>query len=149
MKISLKKIAIIASAVLFAGCMNGEAVQGSGTLKTEERAISAFNEVNVHGNEPFLIFCGQRATVKVMRAKKPSVAISADENLLPLIKIASQNNQVTIDLPKQVRTKNGIKLELRTPPVRVYNSATKEHTESFSSSADGCIDISWNMDELP
>lgn len=131
---------------LVIGCVGKDAVQGSGKQKTEIRNIAPFNAIYVRGNQPFLFaFCSQHAQISVKHAKRPSLAITTDDNLLPLIKNASHGHQLTIDLPMRVKTNIGIKLELSTPPVYVYNATKKRYEKSTTTMANGCTGFEWEL----
>ena len=69
-------------------CRNfmGKRVRGNGSIKTEERPVSNFKDVEVGG----------AAKVRVSQGDKSSVKIEADENLLPYIEVFQEGNKVYI-----------------------------------------------------
>jgi hypothetical protein len=77
----------------------GDSVNGSGKAKTEERSIGDANEVAVSGG----------GIVEITLGEKPSVRVSADDNILPLLEVKNENGKLTFG------TKFGYEINPMTP----------------------------------
>ena len=64
-----------------------ESVNGSGKAKTEDRSIGDVTEVATSGG----------GTVELTFGDRPSVRVSADDNILPLLEIKNDNGKVTFE----------------------------------------------------
>jgi hypothetical protein len=78
-------IILIAAIAVVAGCSH-PGIRGDGEIKTEDRPISDFSKVVVKGGYEIKWSSG-----------KPSLKLSADENLLPLIKTEVSGHTLQID----------------------------------------------------
>src|SRR5579864_2040306 len=96
-------LCLFAGAILFSGLQAngaaGESVNGSGKPRTEERSIGDVTEVTTSGGGTVEITCGD----------KPSVSVSADDNILPLLEIKTNNGKLTFE------TKFGFEINPVTP----------------------------------
>ena len=82
--------------VIFSSCFfAGERVKGNGNVKTEERNVSAFDKVEVHGAINLLVTQGPMQPVR----------IEADENLLQYIEVEQQGGSI------EIRTRNNVNLD--------------------------------------
>lgn len=81
----------IGSNIVNTGNVNG-CVQGSGSAKEENRSLPAFHALEVDG----------AYTVKIACQKDQSVAISADDNLLPLILTEVQDGILRVTTKKSI-----------------------------------------------
>jgi len=75
----------IAAITVVAGCSH-PGIKGDGVIKTENRSISGFSKIVVAGDYQIEWFSG-----------KPALNISADQNLLPLIKTVVSGDTLQID----------------------------------------------------
>ncbi len=66
--------------------MGGKRVRGNGNIETEERSVSAFDEVEVHGS----------MDVHVSQGDTRPVRLEGDENLLQYIEIKQVGNKLKI-----------------------------------------------------
>ncbi len=66
--------------------LGGKRVRGNGDVKTEERNVSSFDEVEVHGAMDVMVSQGDERSVKV----------EADENLMQYIEIEQEGNTIKI-----------------------------------------------------
>lgn len=64
----------------------GKRVHGNGNIKTEDRSVSSFKQVDVSG----------AAKVMVTQGDKSSVKIECDENLLPYIEVFQEGDKVYV-----------------------------------------------------
>lgn len=98
----------IAFFVLISSCgyIGGKRVKGNGNWKTEERTVSSFNEVEVHG----------AIDVYVSQGPAKPVRIEADENLMDYIEVYVSGNSLV------VKNKPGFNLK-PTGEMKVYVSA--------------------------
>ena len=85
MKAFLKIIVLLLTVSMAAGC-RVFCTEGEGAVKTETRDIDGFKKVELNIS----------ANVKVVKAEKNSVSISAQENLLEKIKTRVSGNDLTI-----------------------------------------------------
>jgi hypothetical protein len=95
---------LFAGALLFGGLLaseeaHGESVNGSGKSKTEERSIGDVTEVATSGG----------GTIELTRGDKPSIRVSADDNIVPLLEIKNNNGKLTFE------TKFGYEINPVTP----------------------------------
>ncbi|HVU53562.1 MAG TPA: head GIN domain-containing protein [Puia sp.] len=98
----------------------GKRVHGNGTIKTEERTVSNFKQVEVSG----------AAKVLVTQSDKSSVKIECDENLLPYVEVFQEGDKI------YVKEKQGFNLD-PSGDLLVYVSSP-----TFSNiSASGACDI--------
>jgi hypothetical protein len=98
----------------------GKRVRGNGTIRTEQRPVQNFKQVEVGG----------AAKVMVSQGDQPSVKIEADDNLLQYIEVFQEGDKI------HVRNKKGYNLQ-PTDDIKVYvTSATYSRI-----SASGACDI--------
>ncbi|HZP61486.1 MAG TPA: DUF2807 domain-containing protein [Opitutaceae bacterium] len=83
----MNRIAIIfaAATVLLAGCHRLQ-IKGDGVIKTEDRSLPEFSAVDITGGYEIKWSSG-----------KPSLSVSTDENLLPLIRAEVSSGTLQID----------------------------------------------------
>jgi hypothetical protein len=84
----------------------GKKVRGNGNIKTEERPVSSFKNVDVSG----------AAKVMVSQGDRPSVKIEGDENLLQYMEVNQEGDKIV------VRERQGFNLQ-PTGDLRVYVTA--------------------------
>jgi Putative auto-transporter adhesin, head GIN domain len=99
---------LLALPLLLASCQGifGKRVHGDGNIKTEDRPVSDFKNVDVSG----------AAKVLVSQGDHPSVKIEGDENLLPYMEVNQIGNKI------EVREKPGFNL-VPTTDLKVYVTA--------------------------
>jgi Putative auto-transporter adhesin, head GIN domain len=99
---------LLALPLLLASCQGifGKRVHGDGNIKTEDRPVSDFKNVDVSG----------AAKVLVSQGDHPSVKIEGDENLLPYMEVNQIGNKI------EVREKPGFNLA-PTTDIKVYVTA--------------------------
>ncbi len=99
---------LLALPLLLASCQGilGKRVHGNGNIKTEDRPVSDFKNVDVSG----------AAKVLVSQGDHPSVKIEGDENLLPYMEVNQIGNKI------EVREKPGFNL-VPTTDLKVYVTA--------------------------
>jgi hypothetical protein len=102
---AMKRITIISIAIvtMVAGCFR-PGIKGDGVIKTEDRLISDFTKVVIVGGYKVKWSSG-----------KPALNISADQNLLPLIKTAVSGHTLRIDSQENLRPSKGITIILSSP----------------------------------
>ncbi len=83
--------------------LGGKRVRGNGNIETDERSVSAFDEVEVHGAMDVYVTQGDLRPVK----------IEGDENLLEYIEIHQEGNTI------EIRTRPGYNLRPRNK-IKVY-----------------------------
>lgn len=93
-------ILLIAAVTAAAGC-SGPGIKGDGVIKTEERSVADFSKVVVAGGYQIKWSAG-----------KPALNISADQNLLPLIKTAVSGSTLQIDSKENLAPTKSIRINL-------------------------------------
>jgi hypothetical protein len=89
-------------------------VEGSGTIKTETRAPGAFSRASV------LVL----ADVICRKGDKPSVTVTGDDNILPLVTTKVQGGKLEIAVSKPVSLSRALKIELETSDLRGLDLAS-------------------------
>ncbi|MDR3460011.1 MAG: DUF2807 domain-containing protein [Verrucomicrobiae bacterium] len=92
-------IILIAAAVV-AGCSQ-LGIRGDGVIKTEDRSVPEFTRVAITG--------GYQAS---WSAGKPALSISADQNLLPLVRTVVSGGTLVIDAQENLAASKDIKVIL-------------------------------------
>ena len=102
----MKKVTIVslaACAVLAAGC-NWKGIRGNGHIKTDERRISAFADIDVRG------------TFEIeWQSGAPALRITTDENLLAYIHSNVSGDTLHLRMHEQLRPTHGIKIVISSP----------------------------------
>lgn len=95
------------AALMFASCNIGnEQVKGNGNIRSEERTVSSFDEVEVDG----------ALDVYISQGDMKPVRIEGDENLIPYIEIVEEGDRI------KLRTRNNVNLNF-TEDIKVYITA--------------------------
>src|SRR5262249_61654562 len=97
----MKKVTIVslaACAVLATGC-NVIGIRGNGHIKTDERIISAFANIDLRG-----------AFEIEWQSGAPTLRIRTDENLLPYIHSDVSGDTLHLRMHEQLRPTHGIKI---------------------------------------
>src|SRR4051794_39249804 len=81
----------------------GKRVHGNGVIKSEERTVSCFAEVEAAGNVQLMVSQGELKPVK----------LEGDENILSYIEVIQEGEKITI------RTKEGVNL-IPSGDLRIY-----------------------------
>lgn len=108
--------ALGAVSIAIAGCgeltidLQGTQVKGSGNLKTENRTVGNFRQVESRGAVDCEITVGKAA----------SLTISADDNILPLIETNVENGILIISTKGSYSTKNGAKALITVPELHAF-----------------------------
>jgi len=94
------------------GCTSAwaDSVKGSGVAKTEARDVGAFTRIRLDGS----------ADVKVTIGDKPSLTVSGDDNILPLIDTKVEDNQLVITSHQSISPKLPLKVEITTPSLGAF-----------------------------
>ena len=96
------KTKIITFALILIGIRftNGETVQGSGKLKTEERTLSIFKEV----------FLTSSANIILMQGAEQKIKIEAEDNILQYIKTNVSNNKLSVSSENNISPTKAINI---------------------------------------
>ena len=112
MRRSFKNLARLTSVIItigclatLAGCEKDNRIQGSGLAKTETRDSASFTRVTLEGG----------ASMHVTIGAESSVSITADDNILPLIKSAVEGETLTIKPDKPIKPETPIVINVTTP----------------------------------
>jgi len=99
----------------FGWAING--VKGSGQEVTQTREIADFTALDVGGMYEVELVAGQ----------SPSLVISGDDNIVPLVSTTVHNGKLTITSEGRIRPKLALKLNITVPNIeRVHSSGASE-----------------------
>ena len=106
-------------AVLLAGCniTIAPALRGSGVAKTESREVAKFSEIEV----------GSAIQLAVTVGEPTSLVVTADDNVLPLVRTEVVGDRLKIYLDTSLSTNIGVQVKASTPELSslVGSGATK------------------------
>ncbi|MEP0847747.1 MAG: DUF2807 domain-containing protein [Phycisphaerae bacterium] len=88
-------------------------VPGSGVAKSESRAIGAFGKIELEGT----------AAITVTIGEPGPLAITADDNLLPLITTAVQNGCLVIKPERKLSPKTTVRIQVTTRAIERFHCA--------------------------
>lgn len=91
----------------------GRGVQGSGVLATEQRDVSGFKGVDVGG-----VF-----QVEITAQKDYSVEVSADDNILPMVKTYVSNGILEIESDGRFSNSSPIRVRISAPGIESIDSS--------------------------
>lgn len=97
----------------------GKRVRGNGVIKTEERPVSSFKNVEAAGNIQLLVIQGDLKPVR----------LEGDENILPYIEVIQEGDHITI------KTKDGVHL-IPSGDLKVYVTSPTYKSIEVSGSSD-------------
>ncbi len=127
--------ALIAVPLLLGGFLPLGRVVGSGTLRTQEEAVSDFNVVSVAS--------GFR--VEITNSSSYSVSITADDNLFTYIQVSKTGNTLTIRLTPGISVQSSaLKAEITMPSLREiqFSGGTIGTAEEFVSTQNSRVELS-------
>jgi len=85
----------LAATIVLASCrFLGRRIEGNGVIKTEERSVGSFKEVEANGNIKLIVIQGDLKPVK----------LEGDENILPYIEVLQEGERI------KIQPKHGINL---------------------------------------
>jgi hypothetical protein len=90
--------------ITLCGC-NPNAIQGSGVSKTETRAVGSFSKIDLAGSPD----------VEVAVGSDTAVAVTADDNILPIIETKVEGGTLRIDSTNSYNTSLGVKVKITVP----------------------------------
>jgi hypothetical protein len=121
----------------FGGC-NFNAIHGSGTAKTESRTVASFSKIHLSGSPD----------VEIAVGPAQSVAVTADDNIVPIIEARVEGDTLKIDAKQSYNTSLGVKVKITVPTldgVSVSGSgnihATGLKAEDMDASVTGSGDV--------
>src|SRR5262245_10016056 len=89
---------------------HSHSVRGSGVRSEEDRPVAEFHAIDLET-------C---ANVKVEVGPTPSLHISGDDNLLPLVETKVENGVLTVDVHESCRFRCGLELAITTPALERF-----------------------------
>lgn len=89
------------------------AVVGNGKITTISRDLDSFSEVEISGV----------GKLEIEMGAKSAISITADENLLPLIKTDVRSNRLIIETEKRVSSDHGLVFKVTTPDISLLDSS--------------------------
>jgi hypothetical protein len=96
---------VLCFGLLSIGTCNPYAIDGSGNSKTESRAVASFSKIDLAGSPD----------VDVVIGPTTSVAVSADDNLLPFIETTVDGETLKIKSKHSYRTRLGVTVSVTVP----------------------------------
>jgi putative autotransporter adhesin-like protein len=144
----MKKIAIVflAACIAWAAGCRWVGVRGNGHIKTDDRTISAFTEIDAGG-----------AFVIQWESGSPALRITTDENLLPYIESDVSGSTLRLRTHEQIWPTHGITIVMSSPTragARIRGAVkltVKQLTGSkfvFEASGASRVSLDGNVDEL-
>lgn len=119
--------ALLLALILFTtGCVDLVVPTASGNVIREERTVDAFTEISV--------CCGMR--LELTQGDQPTVAIEADETLLPEIETTVRGEQLTV----QLRSSFSLMPRLRSGRVTVYVTTPNVRALDLSGGSNGTME---------
>ncbi|MBT3317747.1 DUF2807 domain-containing protein [bacterium] len=100
----LSLTALLIASVCFAGWF-GSGIKGSGDIITVDRDVSMFDSVVLKGSPDVFIDIGPYLII----------TITADDNIVDLIKTESKNGTLVIEIEKSIRTKKAPRIDITIP----------------------------------
>ncbi|MBI5808258.1 MAG: DUF2807 domain-containing protein [Ignavibacteriales bacterium] len=137
---------LFVSLALFNAC-NFWGVRGNGKVKLQNRSIEEFDRLEIGG----------AFVVKVEVGKSPSIKISAEENLLPLIRTKINDGTLVIDSKKGLSPRREIKILITTPNLNFVEASGANDIEIVGVNEDefevnlsgaGTIDLNGSTNKL-
>ncbi len=105
--------------VAWSGCPSS-GQRGSGTSKRELRQVGAFSSISVGGAFKLEITVG---------AAKPQVAVTADDNLLQLIRTEVKDGQLVVGSKRSISPRLSPRLEVKVPRLEALSISGAAHGE--------------------
>ena len=113
---------------------NNKIIEGNGEPSTEERVVKNFSTISFSGAYNITIKCGSDKSVK----------ITADSNILPIVKTETKSNNLHVTIKQSITTNNDIKVEIEIPDISSINlmgesiaTVSKINNERFDISISG------------
>ena len=105
----MKTLGLLAVVAVVAGCgsdhESSSSVKGSGNVVTVSRDVPSFTKIDLNG----------AASVSITVGKKTAVAISGDDNIVPLIHTEVNDGTLVISQTRGYSTDNGLDIRVSTP----------------------------------
>jgi len=112
-------LALIAFSGLVSCRFLGKRIHGNGVIKTEERTVSSFKEVEASGNIQLMVIQGDLKPVR----------LEGDENILSYIELIQEGDRI------RIKTKEGVNL-IPSGDLRVYVTSPSYKSIEVSGSSD-------------
>ena len=113
MKIYYHVLAAVAALFLAGCCCNcftgceGPRIKGSGVSATEQREVTQFDAVETRiGSD-----------MEIRRGDQPTLSITADDNLLPIITTEVRNGTLVVSSEERYSTRNRVRLVIEVPVI--------------------------------
>jgi hypothetical protein len=116
---------VLTAGVAFTSC-SVWGVRGNGHVREESRNISEFTRLEAGGAYSIKVFVGKTASLK----------ISAEENLLPLIKTVVRGNTLIIDTKKSLSPRKEIRIMITTPNLTSIDVSGANNVEASGINCD-------------
>ena len=147
MNMKMMSMPLVCLGLIGLGGCGLNAIHGSGAAKTEARAVGSFSKIDLSGAPDVEVTVGPAA----------SVAVTADDNLLPLIETTVDGETLKIDSKHSYSTSIGVTVKITVPSLHgvlvtgsgdIHAAGLKEGELEASVTGSGDITLSGNVDRL-
>jgi hypothetical protein len=107
----IRRPLLISLCLIASSCIGG--TKGSGTTKSEVREVSSFSEIELGG----------AYRVDIIVGEKQRLELSADDNLLPMIKTEVTGSRLSIHSQEGIRPKTTPTLKISVPDLRALSAS--------------------------
>lgn len=114
MKNSYHVLVIMLATLLVTGCVcSGHKgcwspkIKGSGIPKTEQRTVDEYSAIK----------CMIGADITVTQAEQPALSITADDNLLPIIKTEARNGTLEVSSEESYSSRTRVQIQIKVPMI--------------------------------
>jgi hypothetical protein len=111
MNMKISTLPFLCLGLVSIGDCNPNAIHGSGTSKTESRAVGAFSKIDLSGSPD----------VEVTIGPEMSVTVTADDNILPVIDTRVEGETLRIDSKQSYSSSIGVKVKITAPALEAVN----------------------------
>ena len=101
----MMSLPVLCLGLLSIGNCNPNAIHGSGTAKTESRAVAPFSKIDLAGSPDVEVAVGPAA----------SVSVTTDDNILPIIETTVAGETLKINSKRSYNTRLGVKVSITVP----------------------------------
>ncbi|MGA2174812.1 MAG: head GIN domain-containing protein [Verrucomicrobiota bacterium] len=101
----IASLPVLCLGLVTVGDCNPNAIHGSGISKTESRAVGSFSKIDLTGSPD----------VEVAVGPATSVAVTADDNILPVIETTVEGDTLKIGSKQSYNTSHGVNVKITVP----------------------------------
>jgi hypothetical protein len=105
MNMKMLSMPVLCLGLISINSCNLNVIHGSGNAKTESRAVGSFSKIEISGSPDVEVAVGPAA----------SVAVTADDNILPIIETSVEGDTLKIGSKHSYNTRVGVKVKITAP----------------------------------